>query len=69
MSAPKFYNIRDLLRPAADGARLVPVGKASLYRMVAAGTFPKPRKLGTRSLWSNQDIAKWREQFLGSKDG
>ena len=45
MFAPKFYNIRDLLRLAVDGARLVPVGKASLYRMVAAGTFPKSRKL------------------------
>ena len=69
MFAPKFYNIRDLLRPAADGARLVPVGKASLYRMVAAGTFPKPRKLGKRSVWNDEDIDKWREQFLGSKDG
>ena len=64
MSTPKFYNIRDLLRPASDGGRLVPIGKASLYRMVAAGTFPKPRKLGKRSVWSDEDIGQWRADFL-----
>ncbi|MBT6543800.1 MAG: AlpA family phage regulatory protein, partial [Rhodobacteraceae bacterium] len=34
---------------------------------VAAGTFPKPRKLGKRSVWSDEDLALWREQFMGSK--
>ena len=64
MSIPKFYNINDLLRQAPDGARIVPVSKATLHRMIAAGTFPKPRKLGKRSVWIEEDITLWREQFM-----
>lgn len=64
MIKSKFYNIRDLLRSAPDGARIVPVSKATLYRMVAAGTFPKPCKLGKRSVWSEEDIVQWRVNFL-----
>ena len=67
MTETKFYNVNDLMRPAPDGARIVPVSKPTLYRMVAAGTFPKPRKLGKRSVWSDEDLALWREQFMGSK--
>ena len=54
MTATKFYNVNDLMRPTPDGARIVPVSKPTLYRMVAAGTFPKPRKLGKRSVWSDE---------------
>jgi len=69
MIIPKFYNINDLLRQAPDGARIVPVSKPTLYRMVAAGTFPKPRKLGKRSVWSDEDITLWREQFMENVNG
>jgi prophage regulatory protein len=65
----KFYNLNDLLRQAPDGARIVPVSKPTLYRMVAAGTFPKPRKLGKRSVWSDEDIILWREQFMENVNG
>ena len=64
MSIPKFYNINDLLRQAPDGARIVPVSKPTLYRMIAAGTFPSPRKLGKRSVWIEEDITLWLEQFM-----
>ena len=64
MIIPKFYNINDLLRQAPDGARIVPVSKATLHRMIAAGTFPKPRKLGKRSVWIEEDITLWREQLM-----
>ena len=64
MTALKFYNLNDLLRQAPDGARIVPVSKPTLYRMVAAGTFPKPRRLGKRSVWPKEDIEQWREQWL-----
>ena len=64
MTALKFYNLNDLLRQSPDGARIVPVSKPTLYRMVAAGTFPKPHRLGKRSVWSDEDITQWREQFM-----
>ena len=31
---------------------------------IAEGTFPKPRRLGKRSVWMDQDIKQWREQWL-----
>ena len=68
MTATKFYTLTDLLRPCHDGARIVPISKPTFYRLVAAGKFPKPRKLGKRSVWSDEDIALWREQFMESKD-
>lgn len=64
MTALFFYTVNDLLRQAPDGARIVPVSKPTLYRMVAAGTFPRPRRLGKRSVWSEDDIAQWRANFL-----
>ena len=64
MTALKFYNLNDLLRQAPDGARIVPVSKPTLYRMVAAGTFPRPRRFGKRSVWGEEDIAQWRANFL-----
>ena len=64
MTALKFYSLNDLLRQAPDGSRIVPVSKPTLYRMVAAGTFPRPHRLGKRSVWSDEDITQWREQFM-----
>lgn len=69
MTALFFYTVNDLLRQAPDGARIVPVSKPTLYRMVAAGTFPRPRRLGKRSVWSDEDITQWRNQFMENVDG
>ena len=60
----KFFNLNDLLREDPYGARIVPVSKASLYRMIAEGKFPKPFRLGARSVWTKEDIEQWREQWL-----
>ena len=59
----KLYGIRDLIGGPAPA---LPVSKATLYRMIATGTFPKPRKLGHRSFWAEEDISLWRKQFLES---
>lgn len=64
----KFFDLNDLLRQGPNGARLVPVSKATLYRMIAEGRFPKPRRLGRRSIWSEQDIYAWCERWLGDTD-
>ena len=60
----KFYSIKDLVEPDKQGARLVPVSKATFYRMIADGQFRKPRKLGSRSVWSEEDIREWLDRFL-----
>ena len=48
-------------------ARLVPMSKSTIYRMISAGTFPAPNKLGKRSVWSAEDIKHWRENWLQVK--
>ena len=50
-----------------NGARLVPTSKSTMYRMISAGAFPAPNKLGRRSGWSAEDIDNWRENWLQSK--
>jgi len=32
--------------------------------MIAEGRFPKPRRLGKRSVWADHDIEQWREQWM-----
>ena len=34
----------------------VGLSTATIYRMMAKGKFPKPRKLGTKSLWFSPEI-------------
>ena len=60
----RFFNLNDLLREDPYGTRIVPVSKATLYRMIAEGKFPKPRRLGKRSVWADHDIEQWREQWM-----
>jgi len=31
---------------------------------IAESKFPPPRRLGKRSVWSDEDITQWREQFM-----
>ena len=47
-----------LRRPEVE--RVTGLSKPTLYRYIATGTFPKPVKLGVRSVgWRVQDIQKW----------
>ena len=50
-----------------NGARLVPTSKSTMYRMISAGTFPAPKKLGGRSVGSAEDIDNWSANWLQSK--
>ena len=47
-----------LRRP--DVERLTQLSKASIYRMMAAGQFPPPIRLGARAVaWKAAEIDKW----------
>jgi prophage regulatory protein len=63
----KFFDLNDLLSKDPNGARLVPMSKSTMYRMISAGTFPAPNKLGRCSVWSAEDIEHWRENWLQVK--
>ena len=45
--------------------RLTSLSKATLYRMVNSGAFPRPIKLGMRAVgWRRDEIDQW----LGSRE-
>ncbi|WP_380057437.1 helix-turn-helix transcriptional regulator [Falsihalocynthiibacter sp. SS001] len=33
-----------------------PVSRSTVYRLIASGQFPKPIKVGSRSLWALEDV-------------
>lgn len=43
---------------------LVPIAASTIYDAVAKGTFPKPLKVGKRSLWRDSDI----QSFIAADD-
>lgn len=47
------------LIPLNEVLERVPVGRTTLYALVKQGSFPKPTKVGDRSLWSSEQITKW----------
>jgi predicted DNA-binding transcriptional regulator AlpA len=49
----RFLRIEQILE-------LFPVGRSSIYRRIADNTFPAPTKLGSISIWSNQEIREWK---------
>ena len=50
---PKILRRRDV-------ERLVCLGRSSIYRLMAEGSFPKPLKLGARAVaWRVEDIDAW----------
>lgn len=42
--------------------------KTKLYEMAAAGEFPKPIKVGTRSLWPSPAVDNWINQQIAAND-
>ncbi|KUZ70789.1 transcriptional regulator [Burkholderia ubonensis] len=51
-----------------DVAVKVGLGQSTLYRMIAAGTFPKPFELVPgRTAWLEEDVDAWLAEKAGKK--
>jgi predicted DNA-binding transcriptional regulator AlpA len=48
-----------MLIPLIDVLSLVPVSRATLYRVMERGDFPKPVRVGTRVFWDDEEINAW----------
>jgi prophage regulatory protein len=46
----------------------VPVSRARLYQMVAAGKFPRQVKIGTRSLWIESEVDQWVDELAAKRE-
>ena len=47
-----LYNIKEL-------QRVVGIGRNKIYELIRQDKFPKPIKIGTKSLWKKSDVEKW----------
>ena len=46
----------------------VGLSKATIYKMIKAGTFPAPKQLGARSVgWLESDIQAWIDSRISTK--
>lgn len=61
---PEAVEVLPLTLSYADIERQFGVGRIKVWRLVQSGEFPKPMKLGGRTLrWDTQDVLAWyREQ-------
>jgi len=50
MSGEKFLSLQQVME------KLGGLSRASVYRAIANGELPKPRKIGNRSMWSEIEI-------------
>ncbi len=39
------------------------LSRPTIYRLIKKGTFPPPRKVGTRSVWEEAAIDRWLEEL------
>lgn len=44
------------------------IGRTAIYAGTAAGTFPKPVKVGKRSLWVESEIDAWIAGRIAERD-
>ncbi len=52
---------RRLRMPALQ--QIVPLAKSTIYQKISEGTFPKPQRLGARSVaWLESEILKWCDE-------
>lgn len=52
----------------ADVSARVGLGRTRIYAGIAANTFPKPVKVGTRSLWVEAEIDQWIADRIAERD-
>lgn len=47
------------LLPIKDVKARVGLSVAMIYRLMQRGTFPRPRKIGVKSLWRSDEVEAW----------
>ncbi|SDB03718.1 helix-turn-helix transcriptional regulator [Bauldia litoralis] len=57
----------DRLLRIAEVKGIVGLGHTSIYARIAAGEFPRPIKVGSRTLWSYREVQDWIVRQLRSR--
>jgi prophage regulatory protein len=53
----KYFNLQEV-------CEITTLGKSTIYRWRHEGKFPKPVKLGTKTVWKKDDVDKWMEEVV-----
>ncbi len=64
---PARVNNQEMLPPyssAKDAQRLTTLSRPTLYRYMAERAFPRPKKIGARSVWVTAEILDWMQKNL-----
>lgn len=61
--------VRPLLLRLAEVRRLVGLSKPTIYRLIAAGRFPKPVKLSKSAVaWKFDEVVAWTESLVRARE-
>ena len=63
-SAAPVSLIKPMLVRLPDVCTLVGVRRPTIYKYVKLGTFPKPIKIGSASLWSLEEVENWIQRQI-----
>jgi prophage regulatory protein len=58
----------ETLLPRREVERRVGLGRSTIYKRIAAGTFPKPVKLGASSCWVESEVEAWIQERIAERD-
>lgn len=56
------------LLPRREVERRVGLGRSAIYERIAAGTFPRPVKLGASSVWVESEVEAWIAARIRERD-
>ncbi|HEY0666268.1 MAG TPA: AlpA family phage regulatory protein [Gallionella sp.] len=60
----------DYLLPRKTVEKLSGLSRASIYRLIKAGKFPRPLSIGTGSVrWRQSDVIAWQQSLNPSSSG
>jgi prophage regulatory protein len=59
----------DRLLRLGDVIQLTALSRATVYRQVAAGSFPAPVKIASASRWPESEVARFVERLKSDREG
>ena len=60
---------RDRMLRLPEVMRRMSVSRATIYRMIDKGEFPKPARFGRSSVWPDADIREYQKKLVKARDG
>jgi prophage regulatory protein len=61
--------IADRLIRLPEVMRCVGLSRPAIYKHIAAGTFPRPIKIGSASAWVGSEISGWIDARISEREG